>query len=134
VITREAAAKLTVGEVMLTRPKTLPTEASVADVRRLFENESVRTALLVDGPMYAGTVEREDVPGGASDSEPVRPFARIDAEDLIGPHALVRDVLERLDGTREGRLVVVGEDGTTLLGLLCRRSVDDAFCSGGEGD
>jgi predicted transcriptional regulator len=130
-ITREAAAALTVGEVMLKRPKKLPTDATVADLRRLFQNESVRTALLVDGETFVGTVERDDVPDTAADSEPARAFARYDAE-RIGPELLVRDVIDRLDASREGRLVVVGGDGTTLLGLLCRRGVDDAFCSGGD--
>jgi predicted transcriptional regulator len=130
VITREAAQGLTVAEVMLSRPKTLGLDATVADLRRLFRNDSVRTALLVDGARFAGTVERDDVPADAGDDEPARAFARVEAE-LVRPDVLVRDVLPQLDGTREGRLVVVDDDGTTLRGLLCRRSVDDAFCSGG---
>ena len=45
-------------------------DASVADLRRLFQNDSVRTALLVDGPTFVGTVERDDVPPSAADEEP----------------------------------------------------------------
>ena len=129
-ITREAAEQLTVGEVMLSRPKTLPPHATVADLRRLFENEGVRTALLVDGGRFFGTVERDDLPDAAADGEPAQAFARFDAE-LVGPDVLVRDVIPQLERSREGRLVVVAEDGTTLRGLLCRRGVDDSFCSGG---
>ena len=130
-ITREAAVQLTVGEVMLSRPKTLGTDATVADLRRLFENPSVRTVLLVEGERFVGTVERDDVPAGTGDAEPAKAFARFDAE-RVGPEALVRDVMPLLERSREGRLVVVGEDGSTLRGLLCRRGVDDSFCSGGE--
>ena len=128
-ITREVAERLTVGEVMLTRPKTLSTEATVADLRRLFQNDSVRTALLVDGETFFGTVERDDVPATAGDGEPARAFARFD-EERVRPDQLVRDVIPQLDGSREGRLVVIGEDGSTLLGLLCLSGVEGAFCSG----
>jgi CBS domain-containing protein len=130
-IARDVAEQLTVGEVMLRRPKTLGLDATVADLRRLFENRSVRTALLVDGGRFAGTVERDDVPSGAGDGEPARAFARFDAE-LVRPDVPMRDVIPQLDASREGRLVVVDEDGATLRGLLCLSGVDDAFCSGGS--
>jgi predicted transcriptional regulator len=129
VITRERAELLTVGEVMLGRPKTLGIDASVGDLRRLFENKSVRTALLVDGATFAGAVERDDVPDTAADTEPARTFARRD-EERIRPGQRVRDVLAHLDASREGRLVVVDEDGSTLRGLLCLSGVEGAFCSG----
>ena len=128
-ITREAAEQLTVGEAMLSRPKTLGADASVGDLRRLFENKSVRTALLVDGAAFAGAVERDDVPDTADDTEPARTFARLD-EELVRPGQRVRDVIAQLDASREGRLVVVDEDGSTLRGLLCLSGVEGAFCSG----
>ena len=130
-IAREVAEHLTVGEVMLRRPKTLGLDATVADLRRLFEHPSVRTVLLVDGERYAGAVERDDVPATAPDSEPARAFAQFDVE-RVGPDVPVREVIPQLERSREGRLVVVAEDGTTLRGLLCLRGSDDAFCEGGE--
>jgi len=129
VITREAAEQLTVGEAMLSRPKTLRADASVGDLRRLFENKSVRTALLVEGAAFAGAVERDDVPDTADDTEPARTFASLD-EELARPGQRVRDVVARLDASREGRLVVVDDDGSTLRGLLCLSGVEGAFCSG----
>jgi predicted transcriptional regulator len=128
-ITREAAEQLTVGEVMLSRPKTLGADASVGDLRRLFENKSVRTALLVDGDAFAGAVERENVPDTAGDAEPARTFARLD-EERIRPGQRVRDVIAQLDASSEGRLVVVDDDGSTLRGLLCLSGIEGAFCSG----
>ena len=39
-------------------------------------------------------------------------------------------MIPQLDGSREGRLVVVADDGSTLRGLLCLSGVEGAFCSG----
>ena len=62
-VTLDEAAILTVGEVMISQPKTLPPTATVADARRMFENPSVRTALVVEDGRYAGELTREDVDG-----------------------------------------------------------------------
>jgi CBS domain-containing protein len=126
-IAREAAEQLTVGEAMLSHPKTLFADATVADLRRLFERATMRTVLLVDGETFVGTVERPDLPDSAADGEPARSYARLDAE-RVNPGLLVRDVIPKLEQTREGRLVVVDEDGSTLRGMLCMRSAHDAFC------
>jgi predicted transcriptional regulator len=128
-ITRDVAETLTVGEVMLSHPKTLSTDARVADLRRLFESKSVRTALLVDGGRFVASVDRIDVPDDAADDEPASAFARDDMV-RVRPDERVRDVLPQLDGSPEGRLVVVGDDGATLRGLLCLSGIDGAFCSG----
>jgi CBS domain-containing protein len=128
-ITREVAEQCTVGEVMLPRPKTLGLDATVADLRRLFENHNIRTALLVDGERFVGTVERDDVPETAGDGQSARSFAR-DDEERLRPDQWISDVIAQLDASREGRLVVVDEDGSTLRGLLCLSGVEGAFCSG----
>ena len=39
------AVSMTVGDVMIRQPKTLPADALVADVRRQFERPSVRSAV-----------------------------------------------------------------------------------------
>ena len=70
------------------------------------------------------------MPDGAADAEPAPAFARFDAE-RVGPRRSSATCSPQLERSREGRLVVVAEDGATLRGLLCRRGVDDAFCSGG---
>jgi CBS domain-containing protein len=130
---REEAEPKTVGEVMLSRPKTLPAHSTVADLRRVFENPTMRTVLLVDGARFVGTVERPDLPDSAAAEEPAQAYARLDAE-RVGPERLVRDVIPRLNETREGRLVVVDEDGETLRGMLCLRNTYDAFCTDGDLD
>ena len=128
-IEREAAELLTVGEVMLGRPKTLAADATVAELRQLFENGSVRTALLVDGPRFVGAVERDDLPAGAADGQPARAFAHDDDGERARPDQRVRDVIAKVDSSREGRLVVVDENGS-LQGLLCLSGIEGAFCSG----
>ncbi len=129
-IAREAAEHLTVAQVMLNRPKTLWAHATVADLRRLFENATLRTVLLVDGDTFVGTVERPDLPDSAADGEPARAFARLDAERAT-PALLVSEVMPLVERSREGRVVVVDEDGSTLRGMLCLRTVYDAFCTDG---
>ena len=59
---REVVAGLNVRDLMIPRPKTLPTTAKVADVRELFGNAHVRSAVLVDGQAYAGMIDRGVIP------------------------------------------------------------------------
>ena len=102
----------------------------MADLRRLFENHSVRTALLVDGARFAGTVERDDVPGHGRRRRAGAQRSPGSTTERVRPDQLVRDVIPQLDSSREGRLVVVDEDGSTLRGLLCLSGIEGAFCSG----
>lgn len=121
------ADELPVREVMVARPKTLPASATVADVRRMFENPHVETALLVDGTAFAGAIDRDDVPPSASDAAPALdlvnqaiPTARADAS--------VRDAMAVLDPSDGRRLVILADDGRTLAGLLCLDAPRTGFC------
>jgi CBS domain-containing protein len=129
-ITAEAAAHLTVAEVMLTRPKTLAASATVADLRRVFANETMRTVLVVDGDTLVGTLERPDLPDAAADADSVRRYAVADAA-RVTPDVRISEAMPTLDASREGRVPVVDEDGTTLRGMLCLRRTYDAFCTDG---
>jgi CBS domain-containing protein len=126
-ITMDEAVALTVGEVMIREPKTLPSDALVADVRRLFERPSVRTALLADGERFAGVIERgalpTDAPGDARASD------YVEADPLtVSPGLPMPEAVKLLDGRAEPRLVVVDEDGSTLRGLLCVNATATGFC------
>jgi CBS domain-containing protein len=126
-ITLDEAVALTVGEVMIRQPKTLPGDALVADVRRLFERPSVRTALLADGDRFAGVIERDRLPADAPDD--ARASDYIEADPLTVPPALpMPEAVKLLDGRSEPRLVVVDEDGATLRGLLCVNATATGFC------
>lgn len=127
-IALEAARDGTVAAAMLRRPKTLPVDATVADVRRLFDRPTMRTVLLVDGTAFRGAIERGDIPDTADDAEQALghagPFAS------IAPDAPLAEALERLARRDEQRLVVLDPDGTTLRGLLCLTAGGSAFCVG----
>ena len=124
---REAVAGLSVRDVMILRPKTLPATATVADVRELFGNAHVRSAVLVDGQAYAGMIDREVLPGDAPGDQrafryATRDLATVTPDDPIGV------ALERLDAAGSLRLAVLDPDGTTLRGLLCLNGTATGFC------
>jgi CBS domain-containing protein len=123
----DGVARQSVREVMLSRPKTLPAEATVADLRRLFENPRVETALVVDGTRFVGVVDREQLDVPHSDDTPARSLARRDRV-TIGPDAPVADAMDLMDETGGRRLVVVADDGVTVQGLLCLSTDRTGFC------
>jgi len=126
-IPRDQAIGLSVGEVMISRPKTLPVTAVVGDARRLFERPSVRTVLLVEDEVFRGAVERGALPAAADDGEPVLDYA--ESEPLTAtPEMPMRDAVALLEQRREPRLVVLDPDGVTLRGLLCVNSSATGFC------
>jgi CBS domain-containing protein len=127
-LSREQARTMLVGEVMISRPKTLPVGALVREVRDLFERKAtVRTVLLVDGGAFRGAIERNGLPSSAAAEEPALRYA--DAEPLATtPDTPMHEVLPLLDGRDEPRLVVLDENGVTLRGLLCADSSGAGFC------
>ncbi len=126
-LSRERASGMLVAEVMIANPKTLPAGALVGDVRRVFEKKNVRTVLLAEGAAFRGAIERDRLPSGAADDDPVLPFA--EAEPLsTTPDTPMHEALALLDGRQEPRLVVLDEDGVTLRGLLCADSAGTGFC------
>jgi CBS domain-containing protein len=126
-VTVAGSTGATVADVMLARPKTLPADATVAAVRRLFEKPSVRTALLVDGALFHAALDRDDLPAEAADDEPALRYARDGG--TIAPEAPVAEALARLAPLEEPRLVVVDPDGA-LLGLICLTGGGTQFCVG----
>jgi CBS domain-containing protein len=122
------AIEMTVAEVMVPVPKTLPSDAVVADVVAEFDNPSVRVVVLADGVTFRGTIERADLPEGAPD-EPAGRYAN--AEPLSARPAMsMREAVELLEQCREPRLVVLDDDGTTLRGMVCLSRSQNSFCVG----
>lgn len=80
--TETLARALTVADVMLTGPKRCDPTTTIGDVQRLFVDDHVHAALIVDRRNLLTVVEREDIEG------------HLDA------HALARDL-----GTLRGRVV-----------------------------
>jgi CBS domain-containing protein len=125
------AADQLVGDVMIKRPKTLPATATVADVRRLFENGSVQTGLLVDDGRFRGAIERPNLPDSAVGDTPALEFA-VTPTATVRPDTPMREAIDLLEADSGRRLVVVDEDGETLRGLVALNSSRSGFCGGGE--
>ena len=126
-MTRERAADLLVADVMVRRPKTMPADASVADLRAQFENPRVRTALLADDGRFAGAIGPDELPAGAADAEPARDYATTDLP-TVAPDARMSDALALMEARGEHRLIVLDGDGETLVGLLCMDKTGAGFC------
>jgi CBS domain-containing protein len=125
---REAVAGLDVRDVMIAQPKTLPATATVGEVRVLFANAHVRSAVLVDGAAYAGMIDRAVLPDDAPADEPAFPYATRDLA-TVTPEDPIAVALERLDASGSLRLAVLDADGATLRGLLCLNGTATGFCS-----
>src|SRR5262245_58142462 len=115
---------LTVADVMVRRPKTLPADVTVAEARTALEYEKVKILLLVDGTRFEATISR--IPSEAAPDEPAVRYADA-APPLISESSSVADALEVLDHRANGRLVVVDEE-RTLRGLVCLTSDGQEFC------
>ena len=122
------ARERSVGEVMVKRPKTLAADATVADVRRMFENPRVRTALLVDGPALAGAIDCDALDAAAPDGDRARDHLAANLP-RIAPDAPISEALELLRSAGTRRIAVVGDDGSTLRGLLCLDRPGEGFCT-----
>ena len=108
------SSPLSVGDVMVTRPKTTPANATVGELREVFANPHVISALLVDGDLFAGIVHRDAL--AAAGTVTVRPSMPLP------------DAVAILDGADSRRLVVLADDGETLAGLLCLDESRSGFC------
>ena len=125
-VTLDEAAAMTVADVMISRPKTLPATATVADARRLFENQSVRTALVADSGRYAGELTRADIEG-LEDTAPISAAASTPAGTAAADDTVVA-ALERMEAAGTDRLAVVDPDGT-LRGLVCLSRSHGQLCT-----
>ncbi len=129
-IDRDEALGRLVRDVMVRRPKTLPADATVGDLREQFANPRVRTALLAAGRRFAGAIAPDELPDSAGAAEPARDYARVDVPTL-GPDATMAEAVALLEERGDFRLVVVdGEgEGATLAGLLCLDRRGTTFCT-----
>jgi CBS domain-containing protein len=125
---RDDAAGRLVRDVMVRRPKTLPVDASVAELREHFTNPRVQTALLADDGRFAGAIAPAELPDDAPGTDPARAYARLDVPTMT-PDATMADALALLDRRGDYRLVVLDDDGSTLVGLLCLDRTGASFCT-----
>jgi predicted transcriptional regulator len=126
-LARAEAETLLVRDVMVRRPKTLAADSTVADLRAHFENPRVRTALLTDDGRFAGAIAPEELPDSAAGAEPARSYVAADVP-TVGPDVRMADALALMERRGDHRLVVLGDDRETLLGLLCLDKTGAGFC------
>jgi CBS domain-containing protein len=126
-IPREEALPMSVGEIMIARPKTFRSDITVGEVRQAFEQSSQRVVLLVDGSTFRGAIDRNALHPEAPGTAAAVAFARRDVA-TVTPATPVADAVELLERNREPRLVVLDEDGHTLRGLLCFNQSSASFC------
>lgn len=122
------SSPLSVGDVMVTRPKTTPANATVGELREVFANPHVISALLVDGDLFAGIVHRDALAAAdAADDAPATDLAAAGTV-TVRPSMPLPDAVAILDGADSRRLVVLADDGETLAGLLCLDESRSSFC------
>jgi len=121
------AIAMTVGDVMMAAPKTLPPDAPVAAVREAFANPSVRLVLLADGDTFRGAIDREALPAEGAAAEPASRYAD-PAPPTARPGMPVPEEFGLIERCREPRLAVLDDDGVTLVGVLCVNPASKSFC------
>ena len=105
------------GEVVTVRGKELPADATVAEGRAIFESGSVRLIPLVHDGAYAGAVGRDDLEG-ADDGAAIAAHANAQPPTAAVSDRLA-DVVAGLGDDSGRRVVVLGDDGRTYVGLMC---------------
>jgi CBS domain-containing protein len=120
----EAAEPEVAADLMLRNPKTLPGDATVAEVRGLLDNPKVQMVLLADGPAFKGAVTA--IPADAEPIDVALAYADVSAA-TISPHAPAAEAFDRTAGSPTRRVIVLDED-RNLLGLLCLDPSLTRFC------
>jgi CBS domain-containing protein len=117
------SSEVTVSDVMLRRPKTLPADVTVADARAALEHASVKMLLLVDGDRFYGAVT--DIPDDAASQDAAIGYVDTSAP-VVAESTPVAEALERLEHRPSGRLIVLA--GEELVGLVCLAKDGVTFC------
>jgi CBS domain-containing protein len=112
-----------VTDVMLAEPKTVPSTATVAEVRELIESPSVQMLLIADGDRFCGALT--ELPADADDSAPALDYADTQPESLT-PSATAQEAFDRTAAHPDRRVVVLDDD--KLVGLVCLDETRTRFC------
>jgi CBS domain-containing protein len=124
----DEVAGRSVDEVMIRRPKSLASDASVADARRVFENPKVLVCPVLDGEgRLLGELDREQLPEWAAGDEPIGGYT-VPAVSIASGSS-IEQAIERLTELGGDRLTVVDASGH-MAGLLCLNRSHGRFCIG----
>jgi CBS domain-containing protein len=120
----------TAGDVITVRGKELAVDATVADARALFASGSVQLIPVLDGGAYTGAVTRDDL-ADAGDADRISEHAR-SRPPVTTASTRLTDALAVLNDDGGRRLVVLGDDGTTYVGLVCLHRDRQRLCIDAE--
>lgn len=109
------------------RGKELGVADTVADARRLFASHSVKILPVLDAATYVGAVGREAIADSIPPDAAILPFATARVPTATAATPAV-EALAALDREGSSRLVVLGNDQTTYVGLVCLRSDRQRLC------
>jgi CBS domain-containing protein len=117
-------------DLMLRNPKTVPGDATVAEVRAVLSNPRVQLVLLADGTTFRGAIT--ELPSDAEPGGFALEFA-VPSPDTIAPDEPAATAFARAAANPNRRVVVLDEHGA-LLGLLCLNSTRTRFCGAKPSD
>jgi hypothetical protein len=115
-----------VADVMLSRPKVLPADSTVQQVRGLLENASVQMVLLADGGIFSGAIT--EIPDDAPADATALAYADPDPESIAPAESAERAF--ELAARNPHRRVVVLDEHRALIGLVCLNEKRTRFCGG----
>lgn len=119
-----------VREVMLRHPKTLRSDASIAQAAEALNNDHVHLVLLIEGSRLIGTLTRADLPVQPTMEEAAGlalPWSSLEGR-TVSPDLATSQIQGLLQAQGVRRLAVVDADGS-LLGLVCLKRRLSGFCS-----
>ncbi len=122
-----------VSRVITVRGKELAVDATVAEARAVFESSSVQLIPVLDGQAYVGSVTRDDLEG--ADDAALVTSLELSTPPVTTASTEVSEALPVLDEDGSRRLVVLADDRSTYVGLVCltrdrARLCIDAECHG----
>lgn len=117
-----------VAELMVTGPKMNSSDARIAEIKSLFQDDHVHMALIVsrDGRLLTA-LERSDLNDSVAPTAFAREFGTLDRRTILPSEDLAVATSKLLPEGRR-RLAVVDEDGL-LVGLLCLKQDGSGYCS-----
>jgi CBS-domain-containing membrane protein len=121
-----AKAPASVAQAMVTRLKLSVPGLSRSDLNRLFTDDHVHAALVIDDGRLLTVIERADLEDSHPDADPCS-LGTLTGR-VVAPGAPLAAVHARMRQERRRRLAVIDESGR-LLGLLCLKKSGTGFCS-----
>ena len=122
---------LPISAAITTRGKELSVSDTVAAARRLFARHPVRALPVLDGTTYVGAITEDAIDDTVPATAPILPFAS-DALPTVGSDTPAPEALAVLDRDGGNRLIVLGSDNATYVGIVCLRGDRKRLCVAAE--